>query len=128
MPTPPGDVAVMVVPLLETLTLVAGVFPNVTVDPALNPAPLIVTCVPPVAGPKLGEMLVITGIKVNLPAVNWLVPLFTVTVTVPVPAGESIVIDVPEPLTIIEVAEVFPKSTVELFSKPEPVMVTGVPP
>ena len=46
----------MVVPSLETLTFVAGVEPKETVEPDVNPAPLIVTCVPPVAGPELGDI------------------------------------------------------------------------
>ena len=47
----------MVVPSLETLTFVAGVEPNETVVPLAKPVPVIVTCVPPVAGPEDGTML-----------------------------------------------------------------------
>jgi hypothetical protein len=36
--------------------------PNVTVDALVNPVPVMVTTVPPAAGPLAGEMLVILGI------------------------------------------------------------------
>ena len=67
--------------------------PNVTVDALVNPVPVIVTAVPPVAGPLAGEMLVTVGagIYVNLsPAMIALVPPGVVTLisTVPLPAGE----------------------------------------
>ena len=45
----------------------AAMVPNVTVDALVNPVPVIVTAVPPVAGPLAGEMLVtVGGLKVTL--------------------------------------------------------------
>src|SRR5215510_5852394 len=48
-----GVVAVICVPLTTT-TLVAAVPPNVTVAPETKFVPVIVTLVPPVAGPEFG--------------------------------------------------------------------------
>jgi hypothetical protein len=53
VPVPLGTVAVSVVEL-TTLTLVAETAPNLTVAPATKPAPLIVTALPPEAGPLAG--------------------------------------------------------------------------
>ena len=53
--------AVIEVPFWPTETFVAGAVPNDTVDPEVNPAPVMVTVVPPVAGPELGETEVTTG-------------------------------------------------------------------
>lgn len=51
----------------------------------------------------------------------------TVTTTVPLPAGEVAVIEL-ELVTLTPVAGLVPKSTVAPLEKPEPVMVTAVPP
>ena len=58
---PAGEVAVKVVPVEFTVTLFAGVLPKDTIDPCVNPAPVIVTTVPPDAGPELGLSEAITG-------------------------------------------------------------------
>ena len=47
--------------LLTTFTLVAAVPPNVTLAPAKNPVPVIVTDVPPAVVPDTGEMAVTVG-------------------------------------------------------------------
>lgn len=47
--------------LLTTVTPVAAVPPSVTVAPAKNPVPVIVTEVPPPLGPDTGEIAVIVG-------------------------------------------------------------------
>ena len=57
---PAGVVAVMLV-LLTTTTFVAAALPNVTAAPAAKSAPVIVTAVPPVTGPLLGETLLTVG-------------------------------------------------------------------
>jgi hypothetical protein len=57
---PAGVVAVMLV-LLTTATFVAAVLPNVTVAPEAKFVPVIVTAVPPVAGPLLGDTLLTVG-------------------------------------------------------------------
>ena len=56
-----------------------------------------------------------------------LVGSLTVTSTVPVPAGEVAVIDVPE-TTVTPVAAVAPNLTVSPDANPVPVIVTDVPP
>jgi hypothetical protein len=53
-------VAVIVV-LLLTLTPVAAVPPRLTVAPVWNPVPVIVTAVPPLAGPELGVIEITVG-------------------------------------------------------------------
>ena len=55
-----GVVAVMVVELTTT-TAVAGVAPRLTVAPARNPVPVMVTAVPPAAVPDAGEIPVSVG-------------------------------------------------------------------
>ena len=59
VPAPAGDVAVRLV--AELNVTLAGIVPNVTVDALVNPEPVIVTAVPPAAGPVAGEMLVTVG-------------------------------------------------------------------
>ena len=46
---------------LPTTTLVAAVPPRLTVAPDWNPVPVIVTPVPPLAGPELGPIPVTVG-------------------------------------------------------------------
>ena len=56
-----GEVAVIEVVEL-TVTPVAGVPPKLTVlAPTINPVPMIVTLVPPPAGPDVGEIDVTVG-------------------------------------------------------------------
>ena len=57
---PAGVVAVICVPLTTT-TLVAAAVPNVTVAPEAKLVPVIVTVVPPAAGPLLGLTLLTVG-------------------------------------------------------------------
>jgi hypothetical protein len=54
-------VVVVIVVLLTTFTLVAAAPPNVTFAPAKNPVPVMVTEVPPLAGPETGEIAVTVG-------------------------------------------------------------------
>ena len=58
-PVPAGEVAVRLV--AELYVTLAATVPNVTVDVLVNPVPVMVTAVPPVAGPLTGEMLVTLG-------------------------------------------------------------------
>jgi hypothetical protein len=60
VPDPAGLTAVILFALLYT-TLVAGTRPNETVDELVNFVPVIVTVVPPAAGPDTGEILVTVG-------------------------------------------------------------------
>jgi hypothetical protein len=57
---PAGVVAVIVV-LFTTTTFVAAVLPNFTVAPAAKFVPVIVTAVPPAAGPLFGATLFTVG-------------------------------------------------------------------
>jgi hypothetical protein len=47
--------------LLLTTTLVAAVPPRLTVAPDWNPVPVMVTAVPPAAGPELGAIELTVG-------------------------------------------------------------------
>ena len=60
LPVPAGDVTVNVV-ALTNVTLVPGVAPNWTVATTLNPVPVTVTAVPPLAGPPEGLMPLTVG-------------------------------------------------------------------
>jgi len=51
-----GVVAVIEVPL-TTFTAVAAVLPKLTVAPAKKPVPVIVTAVPPLEEPEVGEIV-----------------------------------------------------------------------
>jgi hypothetical protein len=55
-----GEIAVIEVALL-TVNEVADVPPNLTAVAPVNPVPVIVTEVPPAAGPLVGEMPVTVG-------------------------------------------------------------------
>jgi len=63
---PAGLVAVMLV-ALTTVTLVAATPPKVTLVAPVRPVPVMVTAVPPIAGPDEGDtpMMVGTAIYVN---------------------------------------------------------------
>jgi hypothetical protein len=100
-PVPAGDVALMEVSEF-TVNVVAAVDPNVTAVAPVNPLPSRLTTVPPVAGPEFGEIPETIVPYVNLSAVLVAdVPLdvVTVTSTVPVPAGDTAVIE--EALTTV---------------------------
>ncbi|CAM3245069.1 hypothetical protein JANLI_04620 [Janthinobacterium lividum] len=60
VPVPLGAVAVICVALL-TVKPLAAVAPNVTAVVLLKPVPVMMTLVPPVAGPAVGEMLLTAG-------------------------------------------------------------------
>ncbi len=127
-----GEMTVMEVADL-TMNDVALVVPNFTAETLIRLVPVMVTLVPPALGPTLG----LTPVTV---AASWYrnwslgevpeVPpaLATITSTVPAdPAGDVAVIVLAE-LTVNEVAGAEPNVTPETPVKPEPVMVTRVPP
>ncbi len=60
VPVPAGEVAVIEVALL-TVTLAAGAAPKLTTAARVKPVPVIVTLVPPDAGPVVGLRLVTLG-------------------------------------------------------------------
>jgi hypothetical protein len=127
----PGGLTAVIVPLLTTTMSVAGVVPKSTTVAPLNPVPVIVTEVPPAAGPLDGLIPLIVGAATAV-YVNWSagevadVPrgVATVTFTVPVPAGLSAVIVV-SLTTVTPVAAFVPKSTAAAPVKPVPVIVTA---
>ena len=104
--------------------------PNFTAVTPVNPVPVIVTVVPLVAGPLVGEIPVMVGAYVNWSAAEVaLVPpgVVTVTSTVPVPAGDFMVREVDE-VTDKPVPAVVPNFTAVAPVNPVPVTVTVVPP
>ena len=78
-----------------TVKLAAAVLPNCTAVAPVKLVPVMTTLVPPLAGPDVGAspVTVGAGTKVNVPD-EVPVPLgvVTLTVTEPVPAGETAVI------------------------------------
>jgi hypothetical protein len=131
VPVPGGETAVTEVEEL-TVKLVALVDPNLTslADPSL--VPVIVTTVPPAAGPLEGSMLVTADSWTN---VNWsaalvaLLPpgVLTVTSAVPFPAGATAVTELVD-LTAKLAASVEPNFTAVAPPRLVPVIVTEVPP
>ena len=126
-----GDVAVIWISEL-IVKLVAAVAPKLTVVTEVRPEPVMVTDVPPEVVPAVGLTEVIIGApKVYLdPAEVADVPtaLVAVMFTVPaVSAGEVAVIWVSEFIVKLAAA-VLPKLTAVTLVRPEPVMVTDVPP
>nr|WP_051022840.1 hypothetical protein [Nocardia pneumoniae] len=95
----------------------------------MNPVPVKVTKTPPVTGPELGLIETITGTPTYVYGRALLEPdgVVTVTCAVPAPGGATAVICVFD-TTVNEVAGVAPKFTAVAPDRPEPVMVTEVPP
>ena len=130
---PAGDVAV--IDTSELTWNAASVDPKSTAVAPVKPVPVIVTCVPPAAGPTEGLTPVIAGAdayvnsSVELPVAD--VPPGVVTVRLKVPgaadAGDLTVICVPES-TVNDVAALDPNLTAVAPVKPVPVIVTEVPP
>ncbi len=116
------------------MKLVANTEPKRTLVVPVKPEPVIVTVVPPAVGPDVGEIPVIVGIgalKVNMSAgTAALVPPEVVTKTFLPPlasAGEVAAICVSD-TTVKLAAAAGPNATLVVPVKPEPVMVTMVPP
>ena len=59
MPAPAGAVAVICV--ADSAVMFAGLVPNSTVDPLVKPVPVMITLVPPTAGPEVGLTPVTVG-------------------------------------------------------------------
>jgi hypothetical protein len=114
VPLPGGEVAVIEVEEF-TVSLVAATVPKSTVDPLVKLVPVIVTLVPPAAGPLLGRMPVTVGNTVvsgvdatnTIPArdpINELFGIFHVTVAIPAVVDVSKTVAVPVALVIADVA------------------------
>ena len=110
----------------------AFVVPKRTAVTFVNPEPVIVTAVPPLVGPIVGEMPVTVGnaTYVNRSAGDVAdVPPSATTVTSTAPAepgGAVALIDVAD--STVNVADAAPKRTSVTLVKPVPVIVTLVPP
>ncbi len=130
IPVPAGLVATICVAL--ALTIVAELAPKSTAVAPARLTPLIVTDVPPAAGPDAGLIPATLGALttyVYLSAgevAEAPVAVTTVTSTVPVPAGAMATISVAVSLTIV--ALLVPKSTAVAPARLAPLIVTDVPP
>jgi hypothetical protein len=122
----------VIVVLFTTLTFVAAALPNVTVAPTPKFVPVIVTPVPPAAGPLFGDTVITVGITtyVNPFARLPFCPprLVTVTVTAPDACAAVVAVIVVLFTTTTLVAAVPPNVTVAPEAKFVPVIVTAVPP
>lgn len=130
-PVPAGDTAVIDV-FDPTVKLVALVAPNLTAVAPRSAVPVMVTVVPPDAGPLVGLTAVTIGATTyeNRSAeLTALVPPVVVTVmsTVPLPAGDVAVMDVAE-FTVKLVALAVPNFTAVAPLSVVPVIVTVVAP
>ena len=132
MPAPAGEVAVICVGL-TTEKLAAGVAPKLTALAPVKSVPVIVTLVPPAAGPDDGLTPVTVGGGTNVNRSAELVALVppgvvTLTSCAPaLPAGETAMICVAE--TGVTTAAFDPPNLTALgLSRFVPVIVTAVPP
>jgi len=128
---PAGGVAVIEVS--ELTVAVAETPPNCTVLSVVKPVPVIVTvALLPAAGPDAGLTPVTVGAAYENSSSNWPVSdgvslAVTITSTVPDPGGDSVVISESE--TTKKTGWSFgPNVTSVAPVKPDPVIVTGVPP
>jgi hypothetical protein len=131
-PTVPAGAVAVICVAESKVTPVAGTVPNSTLDPVVNPDPVIVTTVSPAAGPELGLTAVTLGRYVNsslLDRAEVSPDVVTVTSTTPTvaAAGAVAVICVAES-KVTFVAETVPNVTVDAAVKPDPSTVTTVPP
>jgi hypothetical protein len=129
-----GDVAVQLV-VDAQVTAVAAVPPKeAVVEPTMKSVPVMVTLVPPASGPAVGLIAVIVGARPNVnrsAADVGEVPaaVVTVTSTVPMACAGDVAVQLVADAQLTDVAAVPPKeAVVEPTTKPEPVMVTVVPP
>ena len=123
------------VPVLDGDTPVAAFAPSATVAVVVKFAPVIVTAVPPFAGPLFGDMLLTAGggggavyVKPLAREAFWLSGLVTATVEAPAaPAGvEAVIVELLT--TVTAAATLAPTVTVAPVTKFDPVIVIGVPP
>ena len=134
LPAVPAGVTAVRELALTKVTFVAGAVPKSTVAPRAKLVPVMVTVVPPVAGPDEGLTPVTVGAPkryvkraadegTEVPEV-----VVTVTETVPaVPAGDTAANDVAL-LKVTPVAGIEPKYTVAPLAKLLPTICTVVPP
>ena len=134
VPSVPGGAITVSVVELTTVVFAPGTAPKLTMLPAENPDPEMVTVLPPEADPEFGLIPVTTGgaIYVYLSAlVAALVPAGVETVTSTVPAeadAGTVAVRVVLLTTLTPVAATVPKSTVLAPLNPVPVIVTVEPP
>ena len=133
VPAARAEVVAVIEVGLTTVTLVAAAPPKLTVAPDEKPVPVIVTDVPPLVLPEVGEIAVTVGADALYVYPLPRVPLsesVLVTTTSTVPAARAEVVAVIEVglSTVTLVAAAPPKLTVAPDEKPVPVIVTDVPP
>src|SRR5262245_21375641 len=123
---------VAVIAVLLTTAAVADVPPKLTVAPLAKAAPVIVTGVPPAAGPDAGATPVTesdaTYAKPPLSVAACVSGLVTVTSTVPSACAGVVAVIVPELVTTTFPAAAPPMVTVAPVAKSAPEIVTAVPP
>lgn len=127
-PVPEGTTALIKVSprILNT----AGLAPTNTLVAVVKPVPVRVTLLPPTTAPPVGDKLVRVGAATYMNVAPLLVAeaVSIVTALAPAaPAGE-VAVTVLSELTVTAVAAVVPKFTSRVPIKPDPVMVTTVPP
>jgi hypothetical protein len=135
VPVPAGVVAMIAV-ALATVNELAAVPPNLTAVAPVRLVPVIVTLLPPAAGPDDGDTPVTVGAGVGATYVNWsalevaLVPpgVLTVTSTVPALCAGLVAVIWVALLTVNELAGLEPKLTATAPLRLAPVIVTLVPP
>ena len=131
VPEPGGEVTMILASSVTVRGLVLDTEPNQTAVAPVNPVPVILTVVPPPAGPPVGDTLVTVGAAIYVNGTYAvLVPPGVVTVTPAgpaTPAGEVTVIWVSE-FTVRLVPGLAPNLTAVAPVNPVPVTVTTVPP
>jgi hypothetical protein len=108
---------------------VAGLAPKNISVAVVKPVPVRATLLPPAMVPPVGDKLVSVGASIYWNTAPLLVAeaVSTVTAVAPAPAGE-VAVTVLSELTVKAVAAVVPKNTSRVLIKPDPVIVTIVPP
>jgi hypothetical protein len=124
-----GEVAVTVLSEL-TVTAVAAVVPKFTLRVLIKPAPVMVTTVPPVIGPEVGVIELITGGGWKLKLSELSVPPRVVILIGTVPTRcAGVIASISVSLTTEKlVAGVVPKFTLVVPVRPVPVIATLSPP
>jgi hypothetical protein len=132
LPTVCAGVLAVIVVLLTTVTPLAAPPPIVTVAPVAKPVPVIVTAVPPVIGPDVGDTPVTVGggtyVKEFARVAIWLSGLATLTPTRPDACAGVVAVIVAESTKVTPVAAVPPTLTVAPERKFVPLIVIAVPP
>ena len=134
VPDPAGDVAVNLPVVLLYETLVAAFAPKTTVEADVKLVPEISTTVPPVVGPKAGEIPVTATVAVYTKSsaetfADVEPPVVTIMFTVPASPAGDVAVSFPVVLLYETLVAAFaPNATVDADEKFVPVISTTVPP